>query len=367
MTDEKKLVRKDWSSSFSICGKLRLNDTSFKIDAQSNKSNYVYNSMRFPVDCGEKHGGIWVELFGGYSVDNPYPINCFTKEGDKLEVDWEDRNDPELIEKVVNSALVTVGVERTTEGKVHQKKFLSAYDAIKYAHEYLRDGAMVKVWGKLEYSLYEDNVSIRKTIAGIVLVDDPDAQEPYANFTQSILVDKDSVGKDSYDKDKGVMYVDARVLDYVREVNGVEIKGQYPFNVQFEFPYPEDNQERAKKAIARFLKPKKGIKQITFKGELVESGASVKATIDDISDDIKELIDMGFYTEDEVLTKCATRGSTERRMILIRPDFKLVGEEDNKTQVIRETDNAYTEEELAFDVPAEEEVDIDEFNMDDWL
>ena len=31
------------------------------------------------------------------------------------------------------------------------------------------------------------------------------------------------------------MYIDAKVLDYVKEINGVEIKGQYPYNVQFEY------------------------------------------------------------------------------------------------------------------------------------
>lgn len=359
MAEKAKLVRTDWSSSFSITGKPRLGDTSFKIDAQSNKSNYMYNSMRFPVDCGEKHGTIWVELMGGYNPDNPYPIYCFTKDNERLEVDWEDRNDEELLDTIVDSQFITVGLERKTDGTIYREKFLSAYDAIKYINKNLRSDMMVNVGGKIEYSFYNDNVTIKKIVNRIVLIKDQESAEPSANFTQSILVDKDSVGKDSYDKDKGVMYVDARVLDYVKEINGTEIKGQYPFNVQFEFPCPEDDMERRKKIIARFLKPKKGINQITFKGEFVESGASVKPSRDDLSDDIKGLIDMGLYTEEEALAKCATTGSTERRMILIKPDFKVVGEEDNTTQVLREIEGVYTEEDLTFDISSDDELPFD--------
>ena len=82
---------------------------------------------------------------------------------------------------------------------------------------------------------YNGNVQVRKNITSIALSKVDDASKYKATFTQSILIDKDSASLKDIDKDKGVIYVNARVLDYVKEVNGIEVKGQYPYNKQFEF------------------------------------------------------------------------------------------------------------------------------------
>ena len=41
-----------------------------------------------------------------------------------------------------------------------------------------------------------------------------------------------------------------------------------------------------------------------------------------LPDDVKLLIDMGLYTEEEILTKYASQGNLERRYILTRPVVK---------------------------------------------
>jgi hypothetical protein len=208
---------------------------------------------------------------------------------------------------------------------------------------------VVNVKGNLKYSTYNDNVQVRKNITGIVLskVDDPANYK--ATFTQTILIDKDSVSlkSDNIDKDKGVMYVNSRVLDYVKEVNGVEVKGQYPYNKQFEFAMDFSNEAACKKIMDKLFKVKKGITQITFEGEFIEGGAVVTATWDDIPDDIKDLVEMGVYTKEEALAKCTSNGSRERRMVLKKPQIKLVG--DDKTPVIQRFEEKYKEDDLVLD------------------
>lgn len=368
MSEVKKLTRTNWRNSFSVTGKPRLTDTTFKIDAQSQKSSWIYNSMGFSVDCGEKHGNVWVELLGGYSPDNTYPIYAHGKDENgrddfskKIEVDWDDRDNDDILDQIGDMCFLTIGIERTSEGKVYRKKFLHAYDAIKYVKDHLNKDMMVNVGGNLEYSLYNGRVQVRKTINRIVLIENQEEAVPSARFTQTVLLDKDSASLKNADKDKGVIYVDTRVLDYAKEINGVEIKGYYPYNVQFEFPMDFSNQEQCKKIIDKVFKVKKGITQITFEGEFVESGAAVQPTEDDLPDDIRELVDLGLWTMEDALKKCATNGSRERRMLLIKPTFAMVGDDDNKTPVLQKFEEQYQEEDLIFEgVPTEEETPWEE-------
>ena len=170
------------------------------------------------------------------------------------------------------------------------------------------------------------------------------------------------------------MYVDARVLDYLKEYNGVEVRGQFPYNKQFEFEMDFGNQEQCKKIVNKLFKVKKGITQITFEGVFVEGGATVQATWDDVPDDIKELVEMGIYDEEEALAKCSANGSRERRMVLKKPMIKLVG--DDKIPTLQKFDERYTEEDLVLDcMKAKDDGDslIDDVDGDssddsmDWL
>lgn len=377
------IAKKDWSNSFNLVGKPIVNDYTFKIDEQSAKSSWIYNSMNLGVDCGEKHGTVYAEMMGGYSPESDNVRKVWGKNEDggadfstSIEVSWDDRFNEEILENVADLSMITVGLEKTDKGKTYYKKFLNEYDAIAYIKEHLTSDMVVNVKGTLKYSMYNDQTQIRKTINSIVLssVDDPSKYR--ATFTQSILLDKESASlkKDNIDKDKGVMYVNARVLDYVKEYNGVEVRGQFPYNIQFEFEMPFDDQDKCKKIVDNVFKVKKGITQITFDGNFVEGGATVTATLDDIPDDIKALIDMGLYEESEALAKCSSNGNRERRMVLRKPAIKLIGED--RTPLIQKFEERYEESDLMLDcmvkgnddnVPWDEEESESSGDDMDWL
>lgn len=379
MANEKSGIKKtDWVSSFTLVGAAKVNDYTFTIDKQSERSSWVYNSMSLNIDCGEKHGSIRAEMMGGYSPDRENIIYAHGKDDDgrddfskKMTIAWEDRFDDTILDEVGELSFITVGLEKTTAGKTYYKNFLSEYDAIAYAQEHLEDGMVVNVKGRLQYSTYNDTVQVRKTIQSIVLSGADEPSKYYARFTQSVLLDKDSASLKDVDKDNGVMYVNARVLDYVKEINGTEIKGQYPFTEQFEFPMDFTKPELCKKIYDKLFKVKKGVTQITFDGEFIEGGAVVTATLDDIPEDIKDLIDMGIYSEEEALATCSARGSRERRMILKKPHIKLVGEDN--TPVLQKFDQKYEEDDLVINTCSDEDAsfDTDEKSSDDsdmsWL
>lgn len=370
MANEKNVITKsDWVSNFTLIGEAKVNDYTFKIDEHSNKSSWIYNSMNLGIDCGEKFGCVYAELMGGYSEDRENIIYVHGKDengnddfGQTFTVDFEDRLNDEVLESVGDLCFITVGLEKTDKGKTYYKNFLSAYDAIAYVQEHLEDGMVVNVRGRLQYSIYNDNVQVRKTIQSIVLSNVDDPSKYVARFTQSVLLDKDSASLKDVDKDKSVMYVNARVLDYLKELNGVEIRGQYPYNVTFEFPMDLTKQETCKKIYEKLFKVKKNVRQATFEGEFVEGGAVVQTSWEDVPDDIKDLVEIGVYSKEEALQKCSANGSRERRMLLKKPHIKLVG--DDKTPVIQVFDDKYTEDELIIDTGAaeedEEEVPFDE-------
>ena len=355
---EKKVIKKnDWVSSFNLVGKPIINDYTFKIDEKSDKSNWVYNALNLGVDCGEKHGTVYAEMMGGYSEENENRIYAHGKKDDgsdnfdeQIIVAWEDRFKCEVLEDIGDLSFITVGLEKTDKEKTYYKKFLSAYDAIAYIKEHMTDDMVINVRGNLKYSSYNDVVQVRKNITSIALSKADDSSKYKATFTQSVLLDKDSASlkKDGIDMDKGVMFVNARVLDYVKEVNGIEVKGQIPYNKKFEFAMDFSNEAQCKKIYEKLFKVKKGVTQVTFDGDFVEGGAVVTTTLDDLPDEIRDLVEMGVYTEEEACAKCTANGNNrERRMVLKKPSIKLVGEE--KTPVIQVFAERYNEDDLYLD------------------
>ena len=104
--------------------------------------------------------------------------------------------------------------------------------------------------------------------------------------------------------------------------------------------------------IKRFFDPKKKgqVNEITVAGKLVEGGSTVTITKDDIPDDIKELIEMGVYSEDEAVKKIAVggNGNRERRMIVVKPDIVYVGQGDDRKPTVAFEEGKYEEDDLIF-------------------
>jgi len=49
--EEKRLQRNDWVSNFNLIGKVsKINDFTFKIDKEAEKSDWVYNALSLPLD-----------------------------------------------------------------------------------------------------------------------------------------------------------------------------------------------------------------------------------------------------------------------------------------------------------------------------
>lgn len=353
--EQKVLEKKNWSNTFMLIGEAKVNDYTYKLDEKSEKSDWVYNSLNLGVYCGETCGTVYAELMGGYGAerDNVVYVHGKDSEGkddfdDKFTIDWDDRFDEKILESVGDLCFLTVGLEKDKGGKVYYKKFLTPYDMIAYINENLEDGMVINVKGNLKYSTYNDNVQVKKEINSVVLSKVDDSSKYSARFTQTMLLTKDSVGK--ADKDTGVLPIYAKVLDYVKEYKGKEVKTNIPYDKTFEYELDLSNPEMAKKVVDKVFKVQKGVTEVTFEGDLIEGGAVVTATEDDIPDDIKALIAIGVFTMEEALAKCTVSSGREKRMVIRKPLIKMVEDkEGNKTPTIQKFDKKYEEEDLILD------------------
>ena len=345
-----KIKKTNWISSFKLVGRAKINDNSFKIDEVS-QSGWCYNNLNLGVDCGEKYGVTYANLMGGYSQVKDNIIYVHGKKEDGTEdweniftINWDDRLDEEILDTLGDMCFIKVGLENTENGKLYTQKFLAAYDAINYIKEHLTNDTVINVQGNLKYNFYQGNVTMQRDIKSIFL-SKAEPENFRASFAQSILIDNDSINlKEDVDANRKCVSIHARVLDYVKELNGNTIKGQYPLPFTFEYEY--ESEEIFKKVYKLLFKVKKNIRQINFEGDFINTGATVQATMDDVTDDVKALIAMGLYTEEEILTKYAAQGGIERRYVLTRPIVRIEGDAENKQTVPQIFDDRYTEEDL---------------------
>lgn len=371
------LQKTNWTQSFTLVGKPKFTEYTYTIDKRSEKSDWIYNSLNLGIDCGSKSGTVYCEMMGGYGserTNNVIYVHGKNEDGtddfkNSFTIAWEDRFEESILEEIGDMCFLRVGLEVDTKGQTVTKKFLSQYDAIAYIKDVLTEDMVVNVRGQLRYSMYNGNLRCRKEINSIYL-SKAEPENFRATFIQTMLIDRDCIGRDSMDKDKNVLYVDAYLLEKFKEFNGWDltedgkVKGGIfvPLRKRFEYDLNGKSQEATTLTISKIFKVKKGVSQVTFEGDFIESGATVKATEADLSEDIKMCIAMGMYTLEQALALCADNGSKERRMVLSKIHLKKVGDDDNKTLAMQYTPEVYTEDDLLLDclVPKETNDEDDE-------
>ena len=135
-----------------------------------------------------------------------------------------------------------------------------------------------------------------------------------------------------------------------------EVRCNIPYDKAFEYELDLTKPEISQKVIEKLFKVKRGVTEITFEGDLIEGGAVVTATEDDIPDDVKTLIEIGVFTLEEALQKCTVNSGKEKRMVIRKPLIKNVeGKDGAKTPVLQKFEQKYDEDDLTLDFMYEEE------------
>lgn len=356
---EKELIKlKKTTGNFTLIGKAKIGEYTFNTDVESSKeeSDWVYSQMRLGVDCGQEYGVIYCEMMGGYGTDRENFVNTPSikegKNGNKqddfenmLKINWEDRFNEEILKSVGDLAFITVGLKKSKEKTIY-KKFLSAYDAVGYIEDVLEDGMTIMVKGDLKWSIYKDAIQVRKEITSIVL-SKMEEKDFKAEFSQNIILDSASIGK--FDKETMSIPIDCRILEYMKDYNGARVKTILPLNKSFDLAIDGSDKEKATKMLKIFKVKGKKLDILNIDGFFIKGDANtVKVTKDDIPDDIKELIELGYVDEESVLEKMvfANGGNNKTEKMMIKsPHIKYAGEE-TKIPTIDKIVDVYTEDDL---------------------
>ena len=361
-------VIKRGQQNFTLIGKAKLGQYSFKIDEQSKKSSYIYSQANLTLKT--KEGEISANVMGGYNPEKDNVIYAFTKgnkdnKGQSITVSWEDRFDEEIIGTVADMKLFKAGVSKKEDGSIEYVKFLHPYDFINHLEQHMVDGEVYVVRGELQYQEYNGEMQIKKNITSVTLAkeeiaNDPEAHE--AKFSTTILTDSNFLGRP--DKETMTVILDTYVVDFfneynkqeiVRMVNGKEKNGlTMPIPKSFDFKIAKD-METTKKLL-KYLKPKRGaVTEIVMEGIFSKSQGELKGeelTINDLDDDIKFMVEIGAYTLEEALGKInfVYGEKTPEKMLLTRPAIKKIeGKDGSSTLTVNYTPDKYNEEDLVIE------------------
>lgn len=368
MSKEKVLLRKG-ASEFTLIGKIKLNKFTFTIDQESKNENsdWIYNRLNLAVDCGNGNT-VYCESMGGYGSERDNVVYAHGKklvEGttdkyiddfkNQLKIAWEDRFNEDILSEVGNRKFFRIGIEKDDKNKTFTKRFITEYDMIEYLekNKELLENLIVRIDGKISYSSYNDNIQTRKEIKSIY-ISNAEPEDFKAVFKQSILLDKYSIGKK--DKETGLVPINASVIDYVKDFNGKEVRTNIPFARNF---YVENEK------LLKLLKVRKDITELIVIGKIIEGEEKVAIEYDDLDQDIKDLIDIGAYTLEEVAKTMAVTNTRVNQWIIEKPEIRMIGEDENKIPQIQIEEKKYTEDDLILDFMIENDEDNYELESDD--
>lgn len=342
-TEEKKLTK--GKAQFEVVGEVgKIGDWTYKIDEKSD-SGYLYSSVQLNINVADNNA-IRVEAMGGFfpnSTNNVVRVRS-KETNDRFEIDWDDRKNETILDSVSDFDFITVALEKDVKGNLFYKKFLTWYDAVDYVKDHLEAGMVVKVKGNLAWSEYNDVVKARKNIQSIYITT-AKPEEYHATFVQAILLDSDALDK-SHAKEDRIIDVNAKIVDYDKQ-----IKKQRPYEFNFKFKLDEGNEKACLAVMNKFLTvPKNVIRELYAEGNIIEGAEVGTVSIDDISDELKDLIECGIYSEEEVLGKMAVKGDKVVSLYIKRPYFQKDKEGVAKVYM---DDTKYTAEDLF--VTADEE------------
>lgn len=298
-------------SKFQLLGTVKLNDKTFAINQKGkNRSSYIYNSLNLGIDCGvEESNVIYATLLGGYDTTRQNIIYCHgVKEengklvdnfDEQIQVDFQDRNKED--KNIAPSCYITVGIVKDVNDRIVEKKFLSAYDVIEYLKESLVDGMEVSVRGNLKYSSYQGKTQVKKEITSIWL-STAKKEDFKATFNQTVWFTQESFGEKD---ENGYLPLYGYAVDYYnKDVGNV----CYPITLEID----TNVMKKYEMIIKTYLRPNnaENVNKVVVEGRWIKTDNGTDLKYEDLSDDLKQMVDLGMLDEQEALGRAvgSTRG-----------------------------------------------------------
>lgn len=354
MENEKKIQA--LYQTFKVLGKVE-----FKVNTAEPKKNwsvdttndngYKYVSCRFKVKTNDGIS-LPVELMGGYYPNKPTPIKTTDKDRNKMEINFEDRLDKEILSTVNEMRLRRANLIDTEYD--NSQLFLHDYDFAKYIKENLKSGQIVIIKGSIKKEKYfndktKQQVTNTKYIIEEIRLMKEDA-ENFCEATVNFIIDKDSIDKEDY-KTEGKIYVNGFVTYYANKDLGNQfisntfiIDKNHIRNIiasKMECKTEEEISTQVENNInvlTELLKIKDEKYYVTQWTATPCVGNEIKTmTKDDLTKEQLLFIDMGLITEEEAIKQLGgnTFGDRVNELKLIVPTMKLQDVDKDDKKVVK--------------------------------
>lgn len=344
MTSFKKGLR-----TFSLTGKLRITNNTFNIDKQKDGSNYVYSNANLSLDCG--NGNVFCNLVGGHFLTGKNVIYALgVKEEDgrvrtdyskQLQVDYNDRFNEAILKNISQDSFVIFNIEKDADGKFISKRFLSKEDGVKYLQSVLTDGMVLNVSGDISFRVDNEGKTLFTLNIKRIYLNEKENPVLHSNFTLAILSDINSYDTASKIDENGLINLDCYVTEYMKEYKGLE-KAIVPLPFSLSMDTHNDNW---KKIINEYFRPQsKYVAETVIEGNIMSFGNLQSVSLEDQSDDIKQLVELGILSVDELARVGTNNNSLVQKMVFARP---YVSVQDGKITIMCDKEK-YSADDLEF-------------------
>jgi hypothetical protein len=330
-----------------------ITDNSFTINKTNEKGTWVYNSLNFGIDCGD-HGINYVNLMGGYnpkggsyvSIQKIGEDGSILSKEHNLQIDWEDRLDFDFEadenQNINKSSFVKVSLEKDSEGKSVQKMFITPYDAIEYIKANIEDKMPVVVRGHMEYRLNSADEWIPSHIVDSISIRKEEFLQPKTVLDLMVLIDNNTLGKPNIEERNVPLYVKSAY--YINKVgqNVYKQSCAIPFKILFDINSINLNDEKDRKrfdyGVKHYFSPEEKKKDFTsellFRCHYSGGVKKVEVSLDVLPTDIREGIEAGFISEEQVMNGMAIQGPQSKDIIFDTVLTRIETHEDSDGSVV---------------------------------
>lgn len=285
----------------------------------------------------------FVEAFGAVQKT----VKTMDKSGNKIEVDWKDRLDKDVVQNVAGYRKYVLHLGDDFGGR---QEFISAYDFLAAVNEWLpKYKGRVAVTGQFQKDWYKDHYTDRFQFQSIYAVTDDNRKSRLA-LTMDVFYNKESIDETDWKSEKRI-YLNGYISQYINKDEGTQyVPQQFVFNAN---KYQDDNPQHMKllNYKLKYVKTKsKTYVHIPWDVVLLRGAETVEFDESMLTDAQREQVELGVKTVDDFKPKGDIYGTKINEYRLFDP--KLVGDFENGFVDTELTDTEFQEQIYA---PATEE------------
>lgn len=322
-----------------------------KIFKRTDGTSYTSTTMSF----GVKESSTNMAFVEGF--DAPVKtIKTFDSDGNKIEIDWDDRNDPDIISTVANYKKYVVNLGDSYDSR---REFLTQYDMMLFLEEELpKYKGKVAVSGQYTKSASGDKYYDHFKVQNVYAV--PEDKKNRLGLTLDIFYNKDCIDKTDFKNDKKI-YLDGYINQYVSSTEGSKY---FPIQVVFNSSkYDLDNPKHKQLfdyKIQYIDVKNKNMGHLAWEVVLVRGVEEVEFSMDMLTPRQKQQVELGIKELDDFKPRGSIVGDKINEFRLFDPVLQNMGKDNDFSDGMIELDIKFSEFEGDIYIPNAKTVKLDD-------